>query len=162
MRRRLELGRGLMHSPRAVPRRADDRPGPADPAVDLELHPALKETEGTTIFMTTHYMDEAELCDRIAIMDRRQIVALDAPVALKARVGADRVALGTADDDAALAVLREAFGVEAAVADGTVTFPSRQRRGVRPAADRGAGRASGKSSGSRPETRTARGANAAV
>src|SRR3712207_8246533 len=44
---------------------------------------ALQETEGTTIFMTTHYMDEAELCDRIAIMDRGEIVVLDTPEALK-------------------------------------------------------------------------------
>jgi ABC-2 type transport system ATP-binding protein len=82
---------------------------------------ALQESEGTTIFMTTHYMDEAEFCDRIAIMDRGEIVVLDTPEALKASVGADRVTLGTADDEAALAALRERFGVEASVADGVVT-----------------------------------------
>jgi ABC-2 type transport system ATP-binding protein len=83
---------------------------------------ALQETEGTTIFMTTHYMDEAEFCDRIAIMDRGEIVVLDTPEALKAGVGADRVVLGTADDDAALDALRDRFGIEAAVAEGAVTF----------------------------------------
>ena len=83
---------------------------------------ALKEAEGTTIFMTTHYMDEAELCDRIAIMDRGEIVVLDTPEALKANVGADRVVLGTADDAAALTALRDRFDIEATVAEGAVTF----------------------------------------
>ena len=72
--------------------------------------------------MTTHYMDEAEFCDRIAIIDRGEIVVLDTPEALKASVGADRVTLGTADDDGALAALRDRFGIEAAMAEGAVTF----------------------------------------
>jgi ABC-2 type transport system ATP-binding protein len=83
---------------------------------------ALQEKEGTTIFMTTHYMDEAEFCDRIAIMDRGEIVVLDTPEALKANVGADRVVLGTADDEAALTALQDVFGIEAAVAEHAVTF----------------------------------------
>src|SRR5262245_66391571 len=73
----------------------------------------LKETEDITIFMTTHYMDEAEFCDRIAIMDRGEIVVLDTPEALKAGVGADRIRIETDDDAAAIAALREQFGVEA-------------------------------------------------
>ena len=83
---------------------------------------ALQEAEGTTIFMTTHYMDEAEFCDRVAIMDRGEIVVLDTPEALKASVGADRVVLGTADDDAALTALRDRFDIEATAAEGAVTF----------------------------------------
>src|SRR3954452_21439091 len=79
---------------------------------------ALQETEGTTIFMTTHYMDEAEFCDRIAIMDRGEIVVIDTPEALKASVGADRIVLGTADNDAPLAALRERFGVDPSIAEG--------------------------------------------
>ena len=58
-------------------------------------------------------MDEAEHCDRIAIMDHGQIVALDTPEALKASVGKDRVQLTTDDDEAAIAALRERFGIEA-------------------------------------------------
>jgi ABC-2 type transport system ATP-binding protein len=72
--------------------------------------------------MTTHYMDEAEYCDRIAIMDRGEIVVLDTPEALKAGVGTDRVMIGTADDDAAIAALQDRFGIEASVAEGAVTF----------------------------------------
>ena len=67
-------------------------------------------------------MDEAEYCDRIAIMDRGKIVALDTPEALKASVGTDRIQIHTGDDDAAIAALRERFEIEAVVAEGAVTF----------------------------------------
>jgi ABC-2 type transport system ATP-binding protein len=67
-------------------------------------------------------MDEAEFCDRIAIMDQGEIVALDTPEALKAQVGADRVRIQTSDDDAAIAVLDERFDLEATMSEGAVTF----------------------------------------
>jgi ABC-2 type transport system ATP-binding protein len=123
MKRRLEIARGLLHSPRVL--FLDEPTIGLDPQTRSSIWRyirALRETEGTTIFMTTHYMDEAELCDRIAIMDRGEIVVLDTPQALKAGVGADRVVLGTADDDAAIAALRDRFGIEASVAEGAVTF----------------------------------------
>jgi ABC-2 type transport system ATP-binding protein len=123
MRRRLEIARGLMHSPRVL--FLDEPTIGLDPQTRSSIWRyirALQEAEDTTIFMTTHYMDEAEFCDRIAIMDRGEIVVLDTPEALKAGVGADRVALGTDDDAAALAALRDRFGIEATVAEGAVTF----------------------------------------
>jgi ABC-2 type transport system ATP-binding protein len=123
MRRRLEIARGLLHSPRVL--FLDEPTIGLDPQTRSSIWRyirTLQESEGTTIFMTTHYMDEAELCDRIAIMDRGEIVVLDTPEALKASVGADRLVLGTADDEAAIAVLRERFGIEAALAEGAVTF----------------------------------------
>ncbi len=123
MKRRLEIARGLMHSPRVL--FLDEPTIGLDPQTRSSIWRyirALQEAEGTTIFMTTHYMDEAEFCDRIAIMDRGEIVVLDTPEALKAGVGADRVVLGTADDEAALAALAGRFGIEASVAEGAVTF----------------------------------------
>jgi ABC-2 type transport system ATP-binding protein len=123
MKRRLEIARGLMHSPRVL--FLDEPTIGLDPQTRSSIWRyirALQESEGTTIFMTTHYMDEAELCDRIAIMDRGEIVVLDTPDALKAGVGADRVVLGTVDADAVLAALWDRFGIEAAVAEGAVTF----------------------------------------
>ncbi len=123
MRRRLEIARGLLHSPRVL--FLDEPTIGLDPQTRSSIWRyirALQATEGTTIFMTTHYMDEAEFCDRIAIMDRGEIVVLDTPEALKAAVGADRVVLGTADDGAALDALREHFGIEGTVAEGAVTF----------------------------------------
>jgi ABC-2 type transport system ATP-binding protein len=82
----------------------------------------LKTREDITIFLTTHYMDEAENCDRIAIIDHGKIVAIDTPEALKASVGKDRVQIHTADDRAAIAALAGNFGIEAAVHEGAVTF----------------------------------------
>jgi ABC-2 type transport system ATP-binding protein len=82
----------------------------------------LKSREDITIFLTTHYMDEAENCGRIAIIDHGVIVAIDTPEALKASVGRDRVQISTADDAAAIRELAEVFGLEAALHEGLVTF----------------------------------------
>lgn len=123
MRRRLEIARGLMHSPRVL--FLDEPTIGLDPQTRRSIWGYIRElkaSEEITIFMTTHYMDEAEWCDRIAIMDHGQIVALDAPEALKAQVGADRVSINTDDDQAAIAALRERFGIEARIAEGSVTF----------------------------------------
>jgi ABC-2 type transport system ATP-binding protein len=123
MKRRLEIARGLMHSPRVL--FLDEPTIGLDPQTRSSIWRyirALQESEGTTIFMTTHYMDEAEICDRIAIMDRGEIVVLDTPEALKASVSADRVTLGTEDNDAAIQALQDRFGIEATVAEGDVTF----------------------------------------
>jgi ABC-2 type transport system ATP-binding protein len=123
MRRRLEIARGFLHSPRVL--FLDEPTIGLDPQTRSSIWryiAQLQEREEITIFMTTHYMDEAEFCDRIAIMDQGQIVALDTPEALKAQVGADRVRIQTEDDDAAIAVLAERFGLEATMSEGTVTF----------------------------------------
>ena len=123
MKRRLEIARGLMHSPKVL---FLDEPtiglDPQSRSAIWRYIRALQENEGTTIFMTTHYMDEAEYCDRIAIMDRGEIVVLDTPEVLKASVGADRVVLGTDDDAAAVAALRDRFDIEATIAEGALTF----------------------------------------
>ena len=123
MRRRLEIARGLMHSPRVL--FLDEPTIGLDPQTRSSIWRyirELQEAEEITIFMTTHYMDEAEFCDRIAIMDHGEIVVLDTPEALKASVGADRVRIQTDDDDAAIAALGERFDVEATVSEGAVTF----------------------------------------
>ncbi|WP_131740121.1 ATP-binding cassette domain-containing protein [Actinomadura roseirufa] len=123
MKRRLEIARGLLHSPRVL--FLDEPTVGLDPqtrASIWEYIRQLKESEEITIFMTTHYMDEAEYCDRIAIMDSGGIVALDTPEALKAGVGEDRVRIQTADDTAAIAALADRFGLAAVVSEGAVTF----------------------------------------
>jgi ABC-2 type transport system ATP-binding protein len=123
MRRRLEIARGLLHAPRVL--FLDEPTIGLDPQTRSSIWSyirELQERERTTIFMTTHYMDEAEFCDRIAIMDRGEIVALDTPAELKARVGADRVQIQTGDDAAALEALRERFGIEGTISEGAVAF----------------------------------------
>jgi ABC-2 type transport system ATP-binding protein len=123
MRRRLEIARGLMHSPRVL--FLDEPTIGLDPQTRRSIWTyirELKEREEITIFMTTHYMDEAEWCDRIAIMDHGEIVALDSPDALKAGVGTDRVTIHTDDNDAAIAALERQFGIEAKVSEDAVVF----------------------------------------
>jgi ABC-2 type transport system ATP-binding protein len=123
MRRRLEIARGLMHSPRVL--FLDEPTIGLDPQTRRSIWDyirELKEREEITIFMTTHYMDEAEWCDRIAIMDHGEIVALDTPEALKAGVGTDRVTIHTDDDEAAIAALERQFGIEAKRSEGAVVF----------------------------------------
>jgi ABC-2 type transport system ATP-binding protein len=123
MRRRLEIARGLMHSPRVL--FLDEPTIGLDPQTRSSIWSyirTLRDTEEITIFMTTHYMDEAEYCDRIAIMDQGEIVVLDPPETLKATVAADRVRIETDDDEAAIAALRERFGIEARIAENAVMF----------------------------------------
>jgi ABC-2 type transport system ATP-binding protein len=123
MKRRLEIARGLLHSPRVL--FLDEPTVGLDPQTRSSIWRyirELKEREDITIFLTTHYMDEAEYCDRIAIMDQGRIIVLDTPEALKAKVGKDRVQIETDDDQAAIAALRERFDIEATVAEGVVTF----------------------------------------
>jgi ABC-2 type transport system ATP-binding protein len=123
MKRRLEIARGFLHSPRVL--FLDEPTIGLDPQTRSSIWRYIRDlqrAEEITIFMTTHYMDEAEFCDRIAIMDQGQIVVLDTPDALKAQVGADRVTIQTEDDDAAVAALAENLGIEAQIAEGAVTF----------------------------------------
>ncbi len=123
MRRRLEIARGLMHSPRVL--FLDEPTIGLDPQTRNSIWGyirQLQESEEITIFMTTHYMDEAEFCARIAIMDHGEIVALDTPEALKEQVGADRIRIETGDDEAAIEAIRGRFGLEAQVSEGAVTF----------------------------------------
>ena len=134
MRRRLEIARGLMHSPRVL--FLDEPTIGLDPQTRSSIWSyirELSEREEITIFMTTHYMDEAEFCDRIAIMDQGEIVALDTPAALKAQVGADRVRIETTDNDAAIAALREALRAGRDDHRGRGDLLRRGGRAVRPA-----------------------------
>jgi ABC-2 type transport system ATP-binding protein len=123
MKRRLEIARGLLHSPRVL--FLDEPTVGLDPQTRASIWDyihELRQRERTTIFLTTHHMDEAEQCDRIAIMDGGRVIALDTPAALKAAVGLDRVRIRTADDAAAVTALRERFGLDAAVRDDVVSF----------------------------------------
>jgi ABC-2 type transport system ATP-binding protein len=123
MKRRLEIARGFLHSPRVL--FLDEPTIGLDPQTRSSIWSyirELKRSEDITIFMTTHYMDEAEFCDRIAIIDHGQIIVLDTPESLKASVGKDRVQIQTADDEAAIAALRDRFDIEASLAEGEVTF----------------------------------------
>src|SRR5215203_615293 len=123
MRRRLEIARGLLHSPRVL--FLDEPTIGLDPQTRASIWDYLEELhrrQEITVFVTTHYMDEAEHCDRIAIVDQGRIVALDTPAALKSGIGKDRVQITTDDDALAIAELGDRFDIEAAVHEGAVTF----------------------------------------
>jgi ABC-2 type transport system ATP-binding protein len=109
MARRLEIARGMLHTPRVL--FLDEPTVGLDPQTRAliwdDIH-RLRREEGITIFLTTHYMDEAENAQRIAIIDHGEIIALGTPDALKASVGSDTVEIQTADDASALAALRTA------------------------------------------------------
>ncbi|MBU6427744.1 MAG: ATP-binding cassette domain-containing protein, partial [Cyanobacteria bacterium REEB65] len=92
MKRRLEIARGLLHHPQVL--FLDEPTTGLDPqtrrAIWDHVH-RLRDDLGTTVFMTTHYLEEAENCDRIAIIDHGRIQAIDTPAALKQAMGGDQI-----------------------------------------------------------------------
>lgn len=112
MKRRLEIARGLLHYPKVL--FLDEPTIGLDPQTRNHIWDYihdLKLRHDITIFLTTHYMDEAEHCDRIGIIDYGKIIALDTPEALKSQVGGDVVRIKTEDDKRAEKILVEEFGV---------------------------------------------------
>ncbi len=123
MKRRLEIARGLLHYPRVL--FLDEPTLGLDPQTRKHIWSYivdLKQKEDITIFMTTHYMDEAENCDRLAIIDHGKIIALDTPEHLKGRVGGDVIRLSTADNDAAKRALQEKWQLEARSENGELVL----------------------------------------
>jgi ABC-2 type transport system ATP-binding protein len=121
MKRRLEIARGMLHEPRVL--FLDEPTLGLDPQTRRSIWTHLNELRARThitIFMTTHYMDEAEYCDRIAIIDRGQIVALGTPDQLKARVGGDVVTMTSSRPDAAAEQIEKMLHITPVRDDGTL------------------------------------------
>ena len=119
MRRRLEIARGILHAPEVL--FLDEPTQGLDPQTRASIWEhlqRLRRDRGLTMFMTTHYMDEAEWCDRIAIIAHGHIVALGTPEELKARVGGDVVTLSTDDDSRAAREITERLGITPTPAPG--------------------------------------------
>ena len=109
MKRRLEIARGLVHHPKVL--FLDEPTVGLDPQTRIAIWDhvrRLRDEIGITVFMTTHYMDEAENCDRIGIIDLGRIQAIDTPQALKRQIGGDTVILRGNDDDTELGADLEA------------------------------------------------------
>jgi ABC-2 type transport system ATP-binding protein len=129
MRRRVELAKGMLHRPRLL--LLDEPSTGLDPGARIDLWHYLRqirEADGVTILVTTHLMDEAEHCDRLAIMERGRLIACDAPAALKDQIGGDVITLTAADDPDALRIaIRDRFHVEAKPVDRALLRIERER-----------------------------------
>lgn len=115
MKRRLEVARGLLHRPRVL--FLDEPTLGLDPQSRSNLWEFITELpkrHHVTIFMTTHYMEEAEVCDRIAIIDHGKIIAMDTPDELKKTVGGDVVSITTTDNESARYDIEHAFRLSVA------------------------------------------------
>ena len=123
MKRRLELARGLLHRPKVL--FLDEPTLGLDPQTRSRIWEYILELcrqEGATIFLTTHYMDEAEKADRIAIIDNGRIVALDTPKNLKKIVGQDIISVKTEDNDKATEEIKFRYLIEAKSDGDGLTF----------------------------------------
>ncbi len=121
MRRRLEIARGMLHTPQVL--FLDEPTIGLDPQTRRHIWSYLSRLpgeHGVTIFMTTHYMDEAEYCDRIAIIDHGEIQAVGTPDELKSMVGGDVVTVTTADNATAAPRIAALAGSEPIVDNGSI------------------------------------------
>lgn len=121
MKRRLEVARGLIHRPKVL---FLDEPtlglDPQSRANLWEFITDLPRRHNVTIFMTTHYMEEAEVCDKIAVIDKGKIIASGTPRELKKIIGGDVIYLKTADNKKAIKEIKDLLGVEASEKDGEI------------------------------------------
>jgi ABC-2 type transport system ATP-binding protein len=118
MRRRVEVAKGLLHEPEVL--LLDEPSTGLDPSARIDLWRNLRQINqerGVTVLVTTHLMEEAERCSRLAIVQRGQLLACDSPIAFKERIGGDVITINTAKPAEVRAILRDRFGVEAQQVD---------------------------------------------
>jgi ABC-2 type transport system ATP-binding protein len=123
MKRRLELARGLLHYPKVL--FLDEPTLGLDPQTRnyiWEYILNLRQREGTTIFLTTHYMDEAEKANRIAIIDHGKLVAMDTPMKLKRMVARDIITVKTENNDKAAENIRTRYQTDVKQDGDTLVF----------------------------------------
>ena len=121
MKRRLEIARGLLHHPKVL--FLDEPTIGLDPQTRNRIWEHIKELQekkGITIFLTTHYMEEAENCNRIAIIDHGNIIALDTPENLKKGLKGDLITLKTSDNEKANEVLKTCFSLKPYIKDDSI------------------------------------------
>jgi ABC-2 type transport system ATP-binding protein len=114
MRRRVELAKGLLNRPRIL--LLDEPSTGLDPGARIDLWQFLQDirrTDGTTILVTTHLMDEAEHCSRLAIMEKGTMLACNTPAAMKEAIGGDVITLSSAHPTELKAMLNERFNIQA-------------------------------------------------
>jgi ABC-2 type transport system ATP-binding protein len=124
MQRRVELAKGLIHSPAVL--LLDEPSTGLDPGARRDMWQylrTLRDQEGVSILVTTHLMEEAEHCDRLAILSAGKLMALGSPAQLKSAIGGDVVLLETTSEEKARSLadrMGTRFGVEPTVLGSTV------------------------------------------
>lgn len=118
MERRVELAKGLLHHPSVL--LLDEPTTGLDPGARRDLWQylaQLRDQENVTVIVTTHLMEEAERCDRLAILNQGKLVALGTPTELKREIGGDVILFEAADPEALARRIRDRFAVDATVMD---------------------------------------------
>jgi ABC-2 type transport system ATP-binding protein len=125
MRRRVELAKSMLNRPTVL--LLDEPSTGLDPSarIDLWAHLTKLQSQGVTILLTTHLMDEADRCSRLAILDRGKLVACDTPAAMKDSIGGDVITLQTESPESAQSTLREKLSVNPELMDGTLRIERR-------------------------------------
>ena len=121
MQRRLELAKGLLHHPSVL--LLDEPTTGLDPGARRDLWQylaILRDEERVTVIVTTHLMEEAERCDRLAILNEGKVVALGTPDDLKHEIGGDVILLDAKDPDSLAEKIRIRFALDAQVLHGQV------------------------------------------
>ncbi len=121
MQRRLELAKGLLHRPRVL--LLDEPTTGLDPGARRDVWQylrALRDEEQVTVLVTTHLMEEAERCDRLAILNEGKLVALGTPSELKQEIGGDVIVLETKEPDSLALRIHTRFEVDVRVVDNQV------------------------------------------
>jgi ABC-2 type transport system ATP-binding protein len=125
LQRRVEIAKSLLHRPEVL--LLDEPSTGLDPGARRDLWDALRSLKGVTVLLTTHLLEEAERCDRLAILHKGKIVALGEPLALRAEIGGDVVTVRTRDPQKLAAGIREKLGEQ----------PQEVEGGLRLSRDRG-------------------------
>jgi ABC-2 type transport system ATP-binding protein len=121
LRRRVELAKGMIHHPRLL--LLDEPSTGLDPAARKELWQyleQLRDEQQATIVLTTHYLDEADRANRIAIINEGQLVACGAPDDLRRELGGDSITIETVDGDELASAIRDSLGLPACVMEGGI------------------------------------------
>ena len=125
--RRVELAKGLMHHPAVL--LLDEPTTGLDPGARRDVWQylaILRDQEGVTVIVTTHLMEEAERCDRLAILSEGELVAMGTPAKLKSEIGGDVIVLEADDAQALAGRIQSRFGVPCNVIDNRVRLEREQ------------------------------------